>query len=166
MGQIQSAINQAIGSTGQIIAFGLGPKAGEVKQTEAEIKEKQKKLTEATEKYKKLEGEIGKFGQFDKRDAKEPLFRKRIDAAAALFDLDQTKENAELLTRAKTEHENLVKRIEKDLKTERASNKDLRKKKKQAEKALAKANAEIEIKNNQIAEMYENAKITQEGGSN
>jgi DNA repair exonuclease SbcCD ATPase subunit len=166
MGQIQSAVNQAIGSTGQIVAFGLGPKASEAKRSEAEIKEKQKKLTEAKEKYKKLEGEIGKFGQFDKREVKEPLFRKRIDAAAALFDLDETKENAELLTRAKIEHENLVKRIEKDLKTERASNKELRKKQKQAEKALAKANAEIETKNNQIAEMYENAGITQPGGSN
>lgn len=166
MGQIQSAVNQAIGSTGQIVAFGLGPKATAAKQSAAEIKEREKKLTEATEKYQKIEGEISKFGQFDKREAKEPLYRERIKAASALFDLDQTKENAERLTQAEAEHKNLVKRFEKDLKMARASNKELKKKEKQKSKALAKANAEIETKNKQIAEMYENAGITQEGGSN
>lgn len=163
MGQIQSAVNQAISSTGQIVAFGLGPKATAAKQSAAEIKERQKKLTEATENYKKLESEIGKFKKGDRREAKEPLYRERIKAASALFDLDKTKENAELLVKAETAHKTLVKDMERDLKATRA---ELRKEKKQKSKALAKSGAKIEMKTNQLAEMYENAKITQEGGSN
>ena len=151
MGQIQSAVNQAIGSTGQIVAFGLGPKATAAKQSAAEIAENKKKLETAQADFKKAEAEYSKITKNTPIEAKEPLAKVRMEKAMALFKLDSSVENAMTLAQAQMEHERTIE--------------GMRKRIEKKDKALAEAKAEAKMKNNQIAEMYKNAGLTPPGGS-
>lgn len=150
MGQIQSAINQAIGSVGQITAFGLGPVATRKIAAAEEAKAKADKETSLRGQMKTLEAEaqkqVGSNRGFDVRIKAGEIQAK---TAKEIYNLSPTAENLQSYLATEKALGEVVKR------KESAKRRDA----KMAEKAMEEALAAREQYKDQLASLHENVKL-------